>query len=270
MTLFLAGLVHIMVILGVHFEWPKPVKVQKSLEIELIGKATQKAPEQADFWAQENRIDSGIKQALAKPPMQPVIKQARWKDPIEEKMEPPKVKQKSAKPALVHKQADVKLKAASQEESEESRPRIDQAVLAQQIAQLGAQLSQDREEYAKRPKVMYINSVSAHKYVAASYERAWQEKVERIGNLNYPEEARRKNLTGGLLLSVGIKEDGSIYGIKVRLSSGEEILDDAAVRIVQLAAPFAPFPEELKRETDVLVITRTWKFYNDHRLSTSP
>ena len=118
--------------------------------------------------------------------------------------------------------------------------------------------------------MVYVNSVNAHKYKAAAYERTWQDKVERIGNLNYPDEARRKNLSGGLLLSVGIKPDGSIHSIQVRRSSGESVLDDAAVRIVRLSAPFSPFPEELKQEADVLVITRTWKFSNDNRVETSP
>ena len=135
--------------------------------------------------------------------------------------------------------------------------------LTQQIAQVTAAQNRSAEKLASRTKIRYINSVSAHKYKAAAYERAWQAKVVRVGNLNYPEAARRKNLSGKLLLSVGVKKDGSIYSIKVSRSSGSIILDEAAIRIVSLAAPFAPFPDGLREEADVLVITRSWIFSND-------
>ena len=111
---------------------------------------------------------------------------------------------------------------------------------------------------------------SKQKYKAAAYEKAWQAKVERLGNLNYPNEARRKKLSGSLILSVGLNDDGSIYNIKVRHSSGHKVLDDAAVQIVRLAAPFAPFPDGLKEQADVLVITRTWKFFNNSYTVANP
>jgi protein TonB len=94
----------------------------------------------------------------------------------------------------------------------------------------------------------------------------WRRKVERIGNLNYPREARELGLFGSLILHVAVRSDGSIEGIRVVRSSGHEVLDQAAVRIVELAAPFAPFPPNIKRETDVLDITRTWQFQRNHQL----
>jgi protein TonB len=89
---------------------------------------------------------------------------------------------------------------------------------------------------------------------------AWRAKVERIGNLNYPEAARQQGLSGSLILDVGLKPDGSIDDIIIRKSSGHKLLDDAAVRIVQLAAPYSPFTDDIKSETDILHITRTWQF----------
>ena len=86
------------------------------------------------------------------------------------------------------------------------------------------------------------------------------------GNLNYPDEARRRKLYGNLILQVSLKADGTIEEIKVRKSSGHKLLDDAAIRIVRLAAPYAPFPEEIRKETDVLDIVRTWQFLNSNRL----
>jgi protein TonB len=120
------------------------------------------------------------------------------------------------------------------------------------------------------PRTAYVQQVKTHRYAADAYEKAWQDKVERVGNLNYPEEARRKNLSGGLLLAVGVNADGSLHGINVATSSGHAELDEAAARIVRLAAPFAPFPSQLKADYDVLVITRTWRFFTDHHLSTAP
>jgi protein TonB len=101
-----------------------------------------------------------------------------------------------------------------------------------------------------------------------AYEQAWQEKVERIGNLNYPEQARREKLSGVLVLAVAIRQDGSLYSVQVLQPSGQPVLDEAAKHIVNLAAPFAGFPEELKKDAQILVITRTWRFLSNYRLET--
>jgi protein TonB len=90
--------------------------------------------------------------------------------------------------------------------------------------------------------------------------QAWVAKVERVGNLNYPDQARQRNLSGSLIMTVGIHIDGSIESITIQQPSGHDILDQAAQQIVQIAAPYAPLPPELTRNVDVLHITRTWKF----------
>jgi len=87
--------------------------------------------------------------------------------------------------------------------------------------------------------------------------------VERVGNLNYPDDARKNRLSGSLVLDVALNADGSVDQITIRRSSGSKILDDAAVRIVELSSPFAPFPDHIKQETDILHITRTWQFLNN-------
>jgi protein TonB len=95
---------------------------------------------------------------------------------------------------------------------------------------------------------------------------AWRRKVEQIGNLNFPEQAKRDRLSGSLVLRVAVRSDGSVESIRVVRSSGSKILNDAATAIVRLAAPFAPFPAGIRAEADVLEITRTWQFRSDHRL----
>ena len=120
---------------------------------------------------------------------------------------------------------------------------------------------------ANKPRRKYITANNNdHRF--ASYMEAWRAKVERVGNINYPYEARKKHLSGKLLLDVAILPDGAVQQITIRRSSGKKILDKAAVRIVELAAPFAPLPESITREVDILHITRTWNFVNDSQFTT--
>jgi len=271
MTLFFASALHLVVIFGISFDLPKPKKASKSLEITLVNSPTEKAPEKADFLAQQNQTGSGDQKQKVKPPAK-IIEQLEEAQQAKEKIEKTEHTEiKSKKKFLTQLEAKNKVLSQKPDDStsKHQKPKITAAQLSQQIAQLGAEMSEAYESYAKRPKMKYINSINAHKYKAASYERTWQNKVERIGNLNYPHEARQKNLSGALLLSVGINSDGTIYNVKVHRSSGHKILDDAAVRIVRLAGPYAPFPKELIEEAEILVITRTWKFFDNDRISTS-
>ena len=100
----------------------------------------------------------------------------------------------------------------------------------------------------------------AEEYRLARYVEDWRAKIERIGNLNYPEAARSLRLYGSLLLTVSIRSDGSVESVEINRSSGHRVLDAAAVKIVEMSAPFAVFPPDIKRDTDVLHITRTWMF----------
>jgi protein TonB len=132
------------------------------------------------------------------------------------------------------------------------------------IASLSAQIRRKLQAKAERPRRKFI-SASTKEYKYASYMEAWRAKVERVGNLNYPEAARKKKLSGSLILDVALNNDGSINQITVRRSSGHKVLDDAAIRIVKLASPYSPFPDHIRKETDILHITRTWQFLNSHR-----
>ncbi|MEX2517157.1 MAG: energy transducer TonB [Gammaproteobacteria bacterium] len=135
---------------------------------------------------------------------------------------------------------------------------------SQKIAALNAEIRRKMQAQAERPRRKFI-SASTQEYKYASYMEAWRAKVERVGNLNYPEEARKRGLTGSLILDVALRPDGAVDQITVRRSSGNKILDDAAIRIVELSAPFAPLPDNIRAETDILHITRTWQFLNNER-----
>ena len=128
-----------------------------------------------------------------------------------------------------------------------------------EMASLNAEINQRLKKYAERPKRKWITArTRQHNY--AAYMEAWRQKVERIGNLNYPDEARRRKLSGNLLLDVALNPDGSVNEINLRRSSGERVLDDAAIRIVKLGSPYAKFPESIREEIDILHIERTWQF----------
>lgn len=269
-ALFIASLIHAALILGVNFEMPRPEKLKKSLDITLVQSASRVAPKKADFLAQENQIGSGEGEKKALPKAAPLPREGSGQQAERAASVPAPVREARRKPVLVQEKSEKKVATHDGEEDrpQPELPRLSAESLSQQITEVSAALSQSRETDTHRPRVVRINSVNAHKYKAAAYEHAWQQKIERIGNLNYPDEARRQKLSGSLVMSVGINPDGSVQAIKISHSSGEQVLDDAAERIVRLAAPFAPFPAELRQEADVLVIIRTWRFYSDYRLET--
>ena len=134
------------------------------------------------------------------------------------------------------------------------------------IASLNAEVRRRLEARSKRPRRKFI-SASTREYKFAAYMESWRAKVERIGNLNYPSEARRAKLSGSLILEVVVNPDGTVKEMMVRRSSGHKLLDDAAIQIVQQAAPFAPFPDQIREDVDLLHITRTWQFLNSQSFS---
>jgi protein TonB len=124
---------------------------------------------------------------------------------------------------------------------------------------LEAQIARDMDAYQKIPRRKFIGA-QAKEYRFARYVEDWRMKVERVGNMNYPEAARANRLYGSLVLTVSIRADGSIESVEVNRKSGKRILDAAAVKIVEMAGPYAPFPDDIRRDTDILNITRTWTF----------
>ena len=137
---------------------------------------------------------------------------------------------------------------------------------AMEIEHLEAIISKQQDDYQKRPKRKFIGA-RAKEYRYALYVDAWRQKVEQIGNLNYPAAARDQQLYGQLQMTVSIRADGSIENIELNRSSGHKVLDAAAKHIVEMGAPYARFPEDISKEIDVLSITRTWTFTKEDNLS---
>ncbi|HEX3097610.1 MAG TPA: energy transducer TonB [Usitatibacter sp.] len=128
-----------------------------------------------------------------------------------------------------------------------------------EIERLEAQIRREHQAYQERPKRTFVGARAAE-YRFAQYVDNWRQKIERIGNLNYPAEAKANRIYGSLQLTVAIKADGEVESVEINKSSGHKVLDQAAVRIVRLAAPFERFPQNIRADTDILHITRTWTF----------
>jgi len=269
-ALFLAAVVHVVIGLGINFTAPHPEQVSRSIDITLVNMPTQKAPEQAQLLAQENQIGAEEQSRKQEPPPQQLSSQDdSHAKPIQKNASEPS-EPSAAKKLITQKKAEKKIVTANKKpetgQHTEKRPQLTAEMLQQQIAQLGTEIRLNQQT-AEQTKIKFVDSVSTHKYVAAQYMKDWEDKVERTGNLNYPEVAAKKNFSGTLTMDVGIKADGSIYSIRINQSSGNPELDEAAKKIVRMSAPFAPLPGDLRKELDVLVITRVWKFSDESGMS---
>ena len=275
MMLFVTACLHLFLILGVSFELEDKNKKefrQQSLEIMVVQRPKEppKADELADFLAQTSQSGGGNQETKAKPTTQAVA-------PVQP-LEPLPLIQEQAIPKLkTPRQVITKAKSKQKTVAETPRPTVKPptkpsaaqlfASRDHEIAHLTAELERKTLAYAKLPKRKSI-SASTKEYKYAAYLDAWRRKVERIGNLNYPDEAKRQKLHGSLILHVAVRSDGSVEQVRVLRSSGHKLLDDAAVRIVRLAGPYSPFPQEINKETDILDITRTWQFLRSQQLGT--
>ncbi len=158
--------------------------------------------------------------------------------------------------------------SAAVEDMAEPRPEVSTGAdaRARVMEDLKAKIDQRLKAFEARPKHKWVTA-RTREHAYAAYMEAWREKVERIGNLNYPQEARRLGLSGSLSLDVALNADGTVADILLRRSSGEKVLDEAAVRIVELAAPFDEFPPSIRAEVDILHIERTWQFSSGNRFN---
>jgi protein TonB len=273
MMLFLGTLLHGLVILGVTFSLPdkQPDDSTTTLDIILVEKKSTEKPEKADFLAQANQ-EGGGEQEKKHRPRQPVqgISPVPSPSPSKTAPSPPPATQarpKAKKIVTSTAGKDFVLSRPDEKPKPETK-RINAARLinlSRDIASLTSEIDRKIDHYASRPRKKHVDA-STREYRFASYIKSWTQKVERIGNLNYPDEARRQKLSGRLQLSVGLHQDGSIESITLKHSSGYAVLDDAAVRIVKLGAPYAPLPENIRKDVDILYIVRTWEFLSSNQL----
>jgi protein TonB len=245
-------------------------KAADTLDVILVNWRSEEAPEVADFLAQASQQGGGESTRVSRPSQNTageipsegegdMPEQMDAQLPVEEIDSLPELvsETETARPVqqVTHiEQVDTELPSATELMQQ-----------SMEIANLQPDMQRENEWQSKLPRREFI-SANTREYEFASYMQAWVAKVERVGNLNYPMEVRRRKLVGNLIMTVGISQDGSIESIEITKSSGLQELDDAARRIVRLAAPYSPLPENIRSRVDILHITRTWKFSTGYRL----
>ncbi|HUX91363.1 MAG TPA: energy transducer TonB [Gallionellaceae bacterium] len=262
---------HAFVLFGIGFVLPDPGKSQnflQPLEVVLVNSKSRSRPLKADALAQHN-LDGGgntTDNKRASSPL-PNISDDRQFTQEQSTQRLQKLEQQVKKLITQAKSKHIVPQELTEKQrkdgsNKDGRDLMDRAL---EIARLEAQINRDFNAYQKMPQRKFIGA-STQEYRYAQYIEDWRIKVERIGNLNYPTQARQQKIFGQLRLTVSIRSNGSVESVEVTKSSGQRILDAAAVRIVKLAAPYAPFPEDIRKDTDILSIVRTWTFTANDRL----
>ena len=262
------------ILLSIHFKLPEALNkaTEQALDVILVNAKTKNRPAKAQAKAQAN-LDGGGNtddNRRAKTPL-PVSPEVREGNDVREARQ--RIAQLEAEQQQMMTRLHSQKAIASDPRRHEETPAppkpaapsgTDLAAAAMNLARLEGQIARNLEEYNQRPRKKFIGA-RVEEYRFAQYVEDWRLKVERVGNLNYPTAARGRHY-GSLVLTVVIKSDGSLDRVEVNRPSGQKVLDDAARRIVEMAAPYPPFPDAIRRDTDILEITRTWSFTTSDRL----
>lgn len=263
-TLVLSLLVHGMLVLGIGFAVEDAAPVLPTLDVILTETTSPLTQAQADFLAQASNQGGG-EHDRANRPREAQIGQLPQPDtgvaPMEMRAQSPEAQPAPQDRVVASTRGGDPMPAPDPTvETDPSAlpPGPEKIERDLAMARLAAEIHLQSERYARRPKRKFV-SASTQEYAYATYLRSWVDRVERVGNLNYPNEARRRQLAGELVISVAIRRDGSVERADIIRSSGIRLLDDAALRIAQLAEPYPPLPKT-EENVDVLHVTRTWNF----------
>ncbi len=255
---------HAFILFGIAISLPRPnaAAFMQPLHVVLVNSRSKSKPIKADALAQAN-LDGGgntpeNRQAKS---MLPNISDDSRISPEQAAKQVAKLEEESRR-MMTSLKGNYKVAVPEPKQPESAEDLVQRSL---EIARLEAQISRNNDYYQHLPRRKFVGA-RTQEYRFAQYIEDWRIKVERIGNLNYPEQARREQLYGKLLLSVSIRADGSVESIEINRSSGHPLLDAAAMRIVKLASPFSPLPPDITRDTDILTITRTWSFSPSDRL----
>src|SRR5690554_209440 len=267
-TLFMALAVHAIVVLGITFAPESPRSSAQTMEITLSQFDDEQAPDEADFLAQTSQQGSGTEEEAVE---MTTPEPAEISQPEMAQVQPEPQTTTQPQPREERAVVQTEATASRQVEQPEDRsepepeplPRSERKSLMErslEIASLEARFDAQQQAYARKPRVIRVTAASTLRSSNAWYVQNWVNKVTRVGNINYPNEARRSGLYGDLRMLVSLRKDGTIKQVAILQSSGSTVLDDAAIRIVRMAAPFAPFPEDMREQVDELEIIRTWSF----------
>jgi protein TonB len=269
---FLMALVlHVFILLGVGFviDFKPLTHPLETLDVVLVNWRSESIPKEADFLAQASQQGGGESTEASKPSQENTGASpgpAEGEDPLDQQEQMSSVADAAREQILIEDDsADFTQQITSIAQPEPPLPSTAQLMQERMtMAKLQPGIQRDSESQSKLPRRKWI-SANTREYEYAAYMQAWVAKVERVGNLNYPEEIRRLKLTGDLVMTVGLNRDGSVESIDIQRSSGLPQLDQAATRIVRLAGPYSPLPDYINASVDVLHITRTWRFSRDFK-----
>jgi len=259
-------LIHAFIVFGITFTIPDRIFKDAShpMEVVLVNAKSTTKPLMPDAYAQHN-LDGGGNTDEKRRARSP-LPASRHKQVAELALAQRRVQQleREARHVITRAQSSTPVASAppqpEQQPSTQAAP--DAADLMQrslQIARLEAQIAKNWDAYQQRPRRRFIGA-RTQEFRFARYVEDWRLKIERVGELNYPQAARDQRVYGSLVATVSINADGSLEKVEINRSSGQKILDEAALRIVKLAAPYSPFPADIAKDTDILSITRTWLF----------
>lgn len=275
-TMFLSIALNAILILGLGFDFTDLINEESplpTLEVILVEKNDSEAPEEADFLAQVEQSGMGNTQDMKTPRTMEAAQDLPV--PFDGNSDILRPEQTAEQVPTSQEEVLTQRESATQVFSLENidKKQADETTSAElirkgeEIARLTAEIKESFEIYSKQEKHRYI-SASTKSFRDAAYLDAWRRKIERVGNLNYPDAAKRRGLSGSLIMDVAINANGTIREVTILRPSGHKILDDAATRIVRLASPYAPLPPNMLKDTDILHITRTWQFTSGNQLST--
>lgn len=272
MAVFLAAAVHLLVILGIGFHAEvSRQEMPPLIEITLAERPADRTPEDYDFLAQADQDGGGLAEDVQRPQRQMRIPAAGVPEAdyaLESNFSPAPPPHPAEQPDVATTDKGSHRVAPAEHASPDSpRPALELHVLpaAAQTARREAPTVAHDDGVPRFPSKQRIDA-RTRSHAAAAYMHEWIGKVERVGNLNYPEQARQRQLTGRVILEVTLRPDGILHDVRVLRGSGEPVLDQAAMRIVELAAPYAAVPPETLGGHDLLVIVRTWEFLADQRV----
>jgi len=271
MTVFFALLFHGIIILGITFVSSPSAKqkIPPSLDIILVNTSNNETPDKADYLAQTSQDGGGNSEEKVRRTdlfSAPTLSTQPGMAQQQSISQAPSKIQEANKAFITVNKSNHKTQTQDKQSKEEKAERkIEHQQQNEHAARMAEELSLTLQEHSQKPKEKYLTS-RTREYIAASYMRGWIDRVERLGNADYPDAAIRDKLSGTLILDVVIRADGSLKEINLRRSSGHQILDDAAKRIVKMSSPFEPFPANLQKQADIIHITRSWEFQSNHQL----
>jgi len=271
LALFGAAALHAFIILGISFEpFLNEMRTPRSLEVILVQEQNDsERPDEADYLAQAAQDGGGESDDNARPASpftSPLDVDSDGIAPMPVQASSPEAAEASDATVITSILGLDSINSQELDPENLTEQAIRDTVLIEQdldIARLSAEIERQQEEFAKRPRKKYLTA-RTHESVSAEYMYRWVERVERIGNLNYPEDVRKNQLTGALVMTVGIFKSGEIESILIEESSGHSVLDASARQLVNVAGPFEPLTGKLGEETDILYITRTWEFQSSN------